>query len=44
MMSILHQLDDEEYGFLRLGESHEDIEEMGDPCGFDIYVSRSIEW
>ena len=33
---------DEEYRFIRIGEDTEDTEQRG--CGFEIYVSRSIEW
>ena len=32
------------YGFIRLGEQSDDVEERGSPCEFDMYVSRSIEF
>ena len=31
------------YGFIRIGEEYEDIEQKGDTCAFDLYVNRSIE-
>jgi len=31
------------YGFIRLGEEHDDVEMKGDTCAFDLYVNRSIE-
>jgi len=33
---------DEEYRFIRIGEEDDDTEQRG--SGFEIYVSRSIEW
>ena len=33
---------DEEYRFVRTGEDDDDNESRG--CGFEIYISRSIEW
>ena len=31
------------YGFIRLGEEHDDNEMRGDTCSFDLYINRSIE-
>ena len=43
---FMNRLDEEdmneEYRFIRIGEDTEDSEQRG--CGFEIYVSRSIEW
>ena len=44
LMNILEQLPEEDYGFLRIGEETDDIEYLGDPSGYDMYVSRRIEW
>ncbi len=33
---------EDQYRFIRIGEDDEDTEQRGD--GFEIYVSRSIEW
>ena len=32
----------ETYGFIRLGEEHDDNETRGDTCAFDLYINRSI--
>ena len=43
----LEQLDDEEYGFIRIGEETEDIEYRGSPGEFGLYINRDIcfeEW
>ena len=34
---------DEYYGFIRIGEETEDIEQRGCPYEFDMYINRSIE-
>jgi hypothetical protein len=34
---------DEEYGFLRIGEELEDIEQKGAPYEFHMHVNRNIE-
>ena len=31
------------YGFIRLGEEHDDVETRGDTCAFDLYINRSID-
>lgn len=33
----------DEYGMIRIGEEHEDIETKGSPHEFDMYVNRSID-
>jgi hypothetical protein len=44
VMNILSQLPDEDYGLVRIGEETDDIEYLGDPAAYDMYVSRRIEW
>ena len=43
-MDLLYQLNDEDYGMIRLGDEDGDIERYGSPCDFDMWVTRSIEW
>jgi hypothetical protein len=42
IMVWLSNLDDNVYGFIRIGEEMDDIEFLGDPNDFDLYVSRTI--
>jgi len=35
---------DWQFGFIRLGEEDNDIERMGQPSEYDLFVSRAIEW
>ena len=35
---------DYQFGFIRLGEEEADIERMGNPPEYDMFISRSIEW
>jgi hypothetical protein len=44
VMEFLKTLPDEEYGFIRIGEDIEDIEELGEPWDFDMFVSREIRY
>jgi len=44
VIDYLHELDDEEYGFMRIGEENEDVETQGHPYDFDIYFNRFIEF
>ena len=44
MENFLSQLDEEDYGFIRIGEDYEDVEEKGEPYTYEMYVSREIEW
>ena len=34
---------DEFYGFIRIGEETDDIEQRGSPYEYDMYINRSIE-
>lgn len=42
--SWLKSLDQEEYGFIRLGEDDEDIEIRGSPTDFEMYLQKSIDF
>jgi hypothetical protein len=44
IQKILKGLDEEEFGFIRIGEDREDIEEIGCPndFGFEVYYEISI--
>tara|TARA_Y100001973_G_C5195552_1_gene334006 strand:- start:2283 stop:2603 length:321 start_codon:yes stop_codon:yes gene_type:complete len=35
---------DYQFGFIRLGEEEEDIQRMGYPSEYDMWVNRCIEW
>ena len=35
---------DYQFGFIRLGEQEDDIERMGYPSEYDMWVNRCIEW
>ncbi len=39
----LRGLSYDSYGFVRVGEDYEDIEQRGAPAEFDLYVNRSVE-
>jgi hypothetical protein len=41
--NFMDKLDEEKYGFLRLGEEDEDVERMGSPSELCIYLMRDIE-
>ncbi len=43
-MDLIKQLPDQEYGFMRLGEDRDDVEEYGQPWEYDIYIRSSLEW
>jgi len=43
IMGVLSKLEDEEFGFLRIGEDDDDIERLGEPWEFELYISRNIE-
>ena len=43
-MDMLDQLGDENYGMIRLGEESDDVGYYGNPCNFDMYVERNIQW
>ena len=42
LMDFLTSLDDEDYGFVRIGEENSDIEELGSPYDYNIGVSSYI--
>lgn len=42
--SILTELDEYDYGFIRIGEEYEDVEERGEPWEYDLSVQRSLSW
>lgn len=44
VINILSQLPAEDFGFIRVGESADDVEEDGDPAGHEMYVCRRVEW
>ena len=42
--SLLSDLKEDDYGFIRVGEETNDIEFQGDPAQYDMYIRQSIEW
>ena len=42
--SLLDMLQDDDYGFIRLGEEDGDIERKGDPPCYDMYTNTSVDW
>ena len=41
---MLDMLQDDDYGFVALGEGEGDIERKGDPAAYDIYIQTSVDW
>ena len=41
---MLDMLQDDDYGFVALGEEEGDIERKGDPALYDIYIQTSVDW
>jgi len=41
-VTVHHEWEEEQYGFLRIGEDDEDIEFRGDPGHYDIWMERHI--
>jgi hypothetical protein len=41
---LLDMLQDNDYGFIRLGEEYGDIERKGYPDYYDMYTNTSVEW
>ena len=41
---MLDMLQDDDYGFVALGEEEGDIERKGDPACYDIYIQTSVDW
>ena len=42
--SLLGMLQDDDYGFIRLGEEEGDIERKGYPGEYDMYINTSVDW
>ncbi len=42
--SFLEMLQDDDYGFVRLGEEEGDIERKGDPHEYNMYVNTVVDW
>lgn len=42
VLAYLRTLDDEDYGFIRVGEGDRDIEILGDPYAYGIYAQTRI--
>ena len=42
--SLLDMLQDDDYGFVRIGEEEGDIERKGDPACYDIYIQTTVDW
>jgi len=40
---MLDMLQDDDYGFVALGEDDE-VETRGDPACYDIYIQTSVDW
>ena len=41
---MLDDLDEDDYGFIRLGEEEGDIERKGDPCEYNMYTNTTVDW
>ncbi len=41
---LLEQLNEEDFGFMRVGEETGDVETRGEPWEYNIHLSRSISW
>jgi hypothetical protein len=41
---MLDDLDEDDYGFIRLGEDQGDIEQKGCPSEYDMYTSTTVDW
>ena len=42
--SLLDMLQDDDYGFIRLGEEDGDIDRKGCPGEYDMYIQTSVDW
>ena len=42
--NLLDMLQDDDYGFIRLGEEEGDIESKGYPSEYDMYTNTSVDW
>ena len=41
---MLDDLDEDDFGFIRLGEDQGDIEQKGYPSEYDMYTSTTVDW
>jgi hypothetical protein len=44
IMKMLEDMDDEKYGFIRIGEDFDDLEVQGNPWNYEENITRSIDW
>ena len=42
--NLLEMLQYEDYGFIRIGEDHGDIDTKGYPGEYDMYVQTMVDW
>ena len=42
--NLLDMLQDDDYGFIRVGEEEGDIESKGHPSEYDMYINTSVDW
>jgi hypothetical protein len=42
VMEFIHTLNEDDYGYIRVGEDTEDIEILGTPWLYNVYTSTSI--
>lgn len=42
--SLLSMLQDDDYGFIRLGEDDGDVDRQGSPGDYDMYIQASVDW
>ena len=42
--SLLDMLQDDDYGFIRLGEEEGDIESKGHPSEYNMYTNTTVDW
>ena len=41
---MLDDLDEDDYGFIRVGEEDGDVEHKGYPSEYDMYTSTTVDW
>jgi hypothetical protein len=42
--AFMDALPDDDYGFMRIGEAYDDVEDLGIPWDFGISLQRSLEY
>ena len=42
--SLLSMLQDDDYGFIRVGEEDGDVDRQGSPSDYDMYIMTSVDW